>query len=61
MGVQVIKSFGLAFFFGLDFARKTCSAARLGFGRAVNNVYIYLHIIIPNLYVPHFLVQLFLR
>ena len=46
MGVQVIKSLGLAFFFGLGFAR---SAARLGFGRAVNNVYIYLHIITPNL------------
>ena len=39
MGVQVIKSLGLANFFGLDFARKTCNAARLGFGRAVNNVY----------------------
>jgi len=50
MGVQVIKSFGLGkFFFGLDFARKTCNAARLGFGRVVNNVYIYLHIITPNL------------
>jgi hypothetical protein len=35
--------------FRLDFAHMICNAARLGFGRAVKNVYIYLHIITPNL------------